>query len=159
MSHARGWLPLRLSRDRVPRCKLPSGARVHSAWRDLSWRRAEDINLTSKNAGGQNSPPAPLLLEFDVPVEVIPPGLVQKIRREQALGRHQIVLRRLERPAQRLEMVAVLARVARTASRHDVGPGRLAAVRTGHDVVERQFAAKVLVAAILAAEAIAEKQV
>jgi hypothetical protein len=48
------------------------------------------------SAGGRNSTPAPLLLELDVPVQIVAPGLVQKVRREETLGRHQVVLRRLE---------------------------------------------------------------
>ena len=40
-----------------------------------------------------------LLLELDVPVQIVPPSLMQKIRREQTLGRHQVVPRRLERLA------------------------------------------------------------
>jgi len=68
------------------------------------------------------SPPAPLLLELDVPVQIVAPGLVQKVRREQTLGRHQVMLRRLERLTPRLQVEAVLARVAGTAGRHDVRP-------------------------------------
>jgi hypothetical protein len=48
------------------------------------------------------------------------------------------VLRRLERLPQRLQMEAVLPRVARTASRHDVRSGRLATIGARDDVVERR---------------------
>src|SRR3954447_374979 len=117
------------------------------------------LSYVVRDAGGRTAPPAPLLLELDVPVQIVAPGLVQKVRREQTLGRHQVVLRRLERLPHRLEVEAVLARVARAAGRHDVRPGRLTAVRARQDVIERQFAVEVLVAAILATEAIAEEDV
>jgi len=60
------------------------------------------LSYVVMGAGGRNAPPTPLLLELDVPVQVVAPGLVQKVWREETLGRHQVVLRRLERLPQRL---------------------------------------------------------
>src|SRR6185295_1600095 len=54
----------------------------------LDLRRVVLIQLSYvvMDAGGKNSPPAPLLLKLDIPVQIVPPRLVQKVRREDPLG-------------------------------------------------------------------------
>jgi hypothetical protein len=50
------WIPNRSACDKECRgCKLPSGAGVRPAWRDLLWRRAEDPSLTPCGAIGVRS--------------------------------------------------------------------------------------------------------
>lgn len=64
------WIPNRSACDRECRgYKLPSGAGVHPAWRDLFWRRAEDLSPTPCGAIGVRSragaPVRLTLLEHD----------------------------------------------------------------------------------------------
>src|SRR6185437_13849468 len=78
-------------------------------------------------------------LQLRVPVDVIRPALVQIVGRKRALGRQQLVERRLLWRTPRLDACRVgLAGVARHAGRDDVRPGRLSAARPWNDVLERQ---------------------
>lgn len=63
-----------------------------------------------------------LVLELDVPIEVVAPCLVQKIRREVPLRRHKLVHRWLERLPARFHQPRVLAHIAGAARRRDILP-------------------------------------
>ena len=88
------------ARPRVPRFSdIEFGHHDRTRTYILDLRRVVLIQLSYvvMDRRRRYSPPAPLLLELDVPVQIVAPGLVQKVRRKQTLGRHQVVLRRLER--------------------------------------------------------------
>ena len=95
--------------------------------------------------------------DFAVPIEIIQPALMQVVRREFPLDRHQLARRGLDRPTDRPPVLPVLCTVARPARRNDVFPCRLAAVAPRDDVVEGQVVGSELLPAILAAEAVAQE--
>ena len=102
-----------------------------------------------------------LSVEFDVPVEVVHPAVVQVMRRETSADVLQLVHSRPARTPERAHtgMVCVLAALAQItwrASGDDVLPSRPSAFRARHDVIESEI---VWAAAILASEAIAQEHV
>ena len=114
-------------------------------------------------AGGASAnatPPNPplrrrLRIELGIPIEIVEPAVVQVVRRKQPAVAVQVLHRRLERHLRRPHLRLVrrqvaLPQIARRAGGDDVVPGRVAAARARHQVIEGEIVAR---AAILAAEA------
>src|SRR5690348_16068795 len=90
--------------------------------------------------------------QFDVPIEIVAPAIVQIVGREGAAMLLQLPAGRPERPAvdmhvRLLRRAAALLEVAGRAGGGDILPGRAAALGARDDVVERELPQ---VAAILA---------
>src|SRR6185369_8934003 len=103
-------------------------------------------------------------IQLAVPVEEVAPALVQIVGREQAAILLQLVGRGRLGPALRVHVRLVrqavaLQQVAVLAGGDDVGPGGAAATGARHDMVEGQLRRAIVVAAILAAEAVAQEDV
>src|SRR5437868_12212158 len=104
---------------------------------------------------------AALGLEFDIPVEIVAPALVEVVGREAIAVILELPAGRADRLALNMHMrlarrAAALLEVARRAGGGDILPTGPAALRTRQDMVERQFPPR---PAIDAAEAVAKEKV
>jgi MFS family permease len=106
----------------------------------------------------------PLRIELDIPVEIVPPALVQVVGRERAAVVPELVRARYVGLGHRVHaalagQAVALAQVAAGAGGEDVGPGRPPAARARHQVVEGELVGRKRPLAVLAGEPVAQEDV
>src|SRR3569623_3119344 len=124
------------------------------AYRSLGRRDIE-------SAGTDSSEPLGLSLQFDVPVKIVAPAVVEMVRWERAAVLLKLPTRRADRFAHDVHVCfrrrpTPLAQIARGAGRRDILPGRATTLGARNHMVEGQFARR---PAIDAAEFVAEDQI
>ena len=155
-------------RGRRPSCGAPCRAAIRPT--SVSSAEGSRGHATAAAAGapagarcGPRPPPSPRV-EFGVPVKKIPPAFVQKVWREGATVFLELMGGRLLRSHERphpadVRQPVALGEVARGAGGDDVVPGRSPTQRPRDHMVEGQVVGRQPVAAVLAAEPIAQEHV
>src|SRR6185312_2004246 len=111
-----------------------------------------------------SNPKTSARFELGIPVEEVAPALMQEVRRERPAVLLKQAGARLAGQVARIHAAlarqpVALEQIAARAGGNHVFPDRAAAARTRHDVIEGQVVRREILAAILAGEAVAQKDV